>query len=591
MYLRFNLIFNYIGFIGKVILPFFILQNTYAYQDPAHLKEWTNLLHLNGGTPEIDSKSFFISQSKTPKDELEASIKALQSSEVYGKLKLPFACAYPARAKFIYKHFKHIPKVTRCDSLESWLKGLNPETLSIVFSSYYPNNPASIFGHTFLKINSNYENKISDYAINYLAVTAESNGLLFGIKGLLGFYRGEFSIIPYFLKINEYNNFESRDLYEYQLTLSKDEIDTLLRHLWEIENNGYFDYYFLDDNCSYFILTLLDVANPKLNLAKKFNWDVVIPAETIKAIYNKNIVKKIDYRPSLYSQIKFEKKNSLSHVDELDLEIKLKKFQKQAQKKWSSEDDKEYFKLLNKRSEITERSSEFKISPSSYPHEIHSSKLISMGAGLYNSYPYTNFTLGPGVHDFLDSPLGQLPFSRMNLVQATVRLDHHKKFNLESFKLIEVLTLNPHESWNAKFSWKAKIDFQNYDQNYCKSCTTINAMTGIGKSIEVKSNQLISFFINTQLSQSSFFKRGWTFSPNTEVNYHIQYKYFRSESSISLINRTDTSSIVQDLSLLEALAFDINQTQNIKLRINYLSDINSNLKDRSTYNLSWYYFF
>ena len=45
------------------------------------------------------------------------------------------------------------------------------------------------------------------------------NGLLFAVYGLIGRFPAGFSVMPYYLKVQEYTNMESRDLWEYRLRL------------------------------------------------------------------------------------------------------------------------------------------------------------------------------------------------------------------------------------------------------------------------------------------------------------------------------------------------------------------------------------
>jgi len=44
--------------------------------------------------------------------------------------------------------------------------------------------------------------------------------VLFAINALIGVYPGMFSIMPYYLKVREYNDLENRDIWEYELNLT-----------------------------------------------------------------------------------------------------------------------------------------------------------------------------------------------------------------------------------------------------------------------------------------------------------------------------------------------------------------------------------
>jgi hypothetical protein len=565
MHVRFSLS----HFLGKLLLPLFLCQSASAFD-----QQWLNLLHSEGSSSHLDSPAFFLADN--PDSELKASIAEIGSSHRFGKLKLPFECAYPARAKYLQKNYRVVLKET-CPDLKAWLEGLNPQSLSLVFASYYPNNPASIFGHTFLKINSSPENKISDYAINYLAITDETNGLMFGLKGLLGFYRGQFNILPYFLKINEYNHSESRDMFEYGLTLNQDEVDTLLRHVWELENNGYFDYYFLDDNCSYFILRLLDVARPSLKLAERFP-SYVIPSETMKAVYESGLTSKIQARPSLYTKI-----TEVPGSSE-DKKILIQQFKKLTQKKWSPQEEKLYHKLLLDRSKLPQ-AVEAKWEPKTYPHETHDPLSIGMAIGRLNDSTYTQFTFTPGVHDLLSPQSGYLPFSAVETLKTSIRSFDLNQLFVDRFTLIEIKTLNPHHSWNPKLSWKTKIEYDRFNQNFCESCGSTLANYGFGKTVLIDSVHALSGFLNAQVQVASHFERQWTYGLHPELHYNFASRW-NLESSLMLLTRFDEKRVFDSLKFSQGIGLPFG----LRLRGDYYAPVESRVPPRSDYQVQWVWF-
>ncbi|NIY13482.1 MAG: DUF4105 domain-containing protein, partial [Nitrospinaceae bacterium] len=70
--------------------------------------------------------------------------------------------------------------------------------------------------------------------------------------------------------------------WEYELNLTPDQMDYLLRHIWEL-GEIYFDYYYLQENCSYHMLTTLEAAVPDLHLSDRFFFSVQ-PADTLKLL-------------------------------------------------------------------------------------------------------------------------------------------------------------------------------------------------------------------------------------------------------------------------------------------------------------------
>jgi len=70
----------------------------------------------------------------------------------------------------------------------------------------------------------------------------------------------------------------------------------MVEHVWELKQIQ-FDYFFFDENCSYRLLELLQVARPGLRLTEQFPL-TAIPTDTVKAVKDAGLVEKIDYRPS-----------------------------------------------------------------------------------------------------------------------------------------------------------------------------------------------------------------------------------------------------------------------------------------------------
>ena len=169
------------------------------------------------------------------------------------------------------------------------------------------NAPASAFGHTLLRINKDATAKsgkrfeLLDQGINFAAVMTTQNPVIYAVKGVFGFFRGTFTSVPYYFKVREYNDHEKRDLWEYDLNLTQSEMDLMVAHVWEL-GPSYYDYYYLDENCSYHMLTILEAAAPRLHLVDQLP-SIVIPVDTVRALYNeKDFVTNIQFRPSVYRQ-------------------------------------------------------------------------------------------------------------------------------------------------------------------------------------------------------------------------------------------------------------------------------------------------
>ncbi len=270
----------------------------------SNTQQWHRLLHFKNKKSEIDDPKFFFAKDGkyNPKSELEASINKIISDKSDDENST--LCIYPSRSRWI---LEEIPKlrekiyIPKCKGLKKEIKSLGAKYVTLILASAHINSPASAFGHTFLRIDKNPDTPLLSYAVNYAAQTREDNGFIYAYQGLFGGYKGRYSIDPYYKKLKEYSDLEQRDVWEYTLDLTKEEIDRLVLHIFEI-HHFYADYFFLSENCSYNLLWLIDIATQKSNLVDNFNHKA-IPIDTLRAIISEKLVKKSIYRPSKRKEI------------------------------------------------------------------------------------------------------------------------------------------------------------------------------------------------------------------------------------------------------------------------------------------------
>ncbi|MCZ6800290.1 MAG: DUF4105 domain-containing protein, partial [Nitrospirae bacterium] len=145
--------------------PSTYLQELLQLANKKHLHQqryWRLLLHyrqdfLGGYTSEVDDPGFFLSEKgKTdPKGELHATLAQFFSRELVGISEHVAQCAFIARFQWLRDQLRfdetRFP-VQRCERFDSWLKELNPASITMIFPSAFMDNPVSMFGHTFLRI-------------------------------------------------------------------------------------------------------------------------------------------------------------------------------------------------------------------------------------------------------------------------------------------------------------------------------------------------------------------------------------------------------------------------------------------------------
>ena len=247
----------------------------------------------------VDDPKFFLAPDgkHDPGTELTATIEAFFDNT----LSPPARCRFPARYEWLKGTLPidetRLP-ATECPRLDNTLRIINAKSASLIFSSGHMNAPASMFGHTFLRLDGDYESPLLSYAVNYAAtIDRRDGGVAYAFKGLFGFYPGYFSILPYYTKVREYASMEQRDLWEYRTNLTEAEVRRMTLHVLEMEGI-YSDYYFLDENCSYDLLFLLEAARPSVDLTDRHRGFFVTPIDTLRSVLAAGLIDNVVFRPS-----------------------------------------------------------------------------------------------------------------------------------------------------------------------------------------------------------------------------------------------------------------------------------------------------
>ncbi|RIK95852.1 MAG: hypothetical protein DCC71_22950, partial [Proteobacteria bacterium] len=289
--------------------------------DLARDPQWRALLHyradrFGGGVTSVaDEPDFFLApQGRTdPRAELDATLAALAApAGAVARADQHPQCAFPARFAWLDARLGLVAGgVARqpCPAFAEWRALLGPvRGVSLIFPEAFLNNPASMFGHTLLRIDAapptdTVERRdLLAWAVNFAAETGSDGGALFAVKGMVGAYPAYFSLWPYAEKVKQYADWESRDIWEYRLPLADAEVERLLLHVWELRGVR-FDYYFFDENCSWALLGLLRVARPDVDLQGRFAaW--AIPADTVRvALADLGLAGDVTWRASAATRI------------------------------------------------------------------------------------------------------------------------------------------------------------------------------------------------------------------------------------------------------------------------------------------------
>lgn len=494
---------------------------------------WRQLIHYEdqffGAESRADGAAFFLSpEGKVdPRAELRATLEAFFAGAPKDSAARHAQCQFPLRLQWLDSHLDltslGLP-AQECPELADFLSAIQPGKAHLIFASAYLNAPASAFGHTFLRIEHRAHpgNALLATMVNFAAYPTTLNPFLYTVMGLLGGFPGKFAAFPYYVKVQEYSNLDSRDLWEYELTLTQDEVERMILHVWELDTT-YFDYFFFTENCSYLLLELLDLARPSLQLAAQYD-NVVIPSDTLKTIVEtEGLVRNRVYRPAHAAEMnarraqlngdevdvaeslvgdepRWEELDRLPKERRariLDAAFDLLKYEggfhpNQDQDFAASPSGKREMELLRRRGALAMTLEEISPPEPRAPEGSHGSARFGVAGGINRAgRAFQILSFRPSLHDGLDLQTGYVRDSTvemgaLELRLEPIRLENERQRNdalvLERLDLIRIESLLPWTGWVRSVSWRARLGAGWVEDTNCRrwKCQAADLSAGPG---------------------------------------------------------------------------------------------------------------
>ena len=462
--------------------------------DPQRLQQlandpfWISLGHyetakLGGWRSYVSDGKFFIAPdgNEHPDRELAATVQALYAPASAGEQHAQ--CVYPARTRWLQAQLKlsELP-APQCAEFKQWFKDVSPHSAVMIFPAAYLNSPSSMFGHTLLRIDQadvqTDKTALLSYAINFGAyIEGSDNSILYAWKGLMGGYPGLFALVPYQEKLSEYRSLENRDLWEYRLNLTQAETARMVEHVWELKQIQ-FDYFFFDENCSYRLLELLQVARPSLRLTEQFPL-TAIPTDTVKAVKEAGLVESIEYRPSRERELlsraepltddeqqwvlnvsadqqqlqdpAFKAQPRARQALIIDAAYRLERYRANGQER-DPQRAQRSFELL--RAINQNPAPELDIARPGLPEDGHESRTWQAGIGTRGDRAFGEYGLRMAYHDLNDNaesfPLG----AQIEILQLKLRQYESNDWQLQQLDLATIRSLTPRNELLKPLSWQ-----------------------------------------------------------------------------------------------------------------------------------------
>ncbi|WPN73968.1 Lnb N-terminal periplasmic domain-containing protein [Pseudomonas germanica] len=504
--------------------------------DPQRLQQlandrfWISLGHyetakLGGWRSYVSDKKFFLAPdgNEHPDHELEATVQALYAPASLGEQHAQ--CVYPARTRWLKAqlNLSDLP-APACAEYKKWFKDVSPHSAVMIFPAAYLNSPSSMFGHTLLRIDQADvqadKTSLLSYAINFGAyIEGSDNSILYAWKGLMGGYPGLFALVPYQEKLSEYRSLENRDLWEYRLNLTQEETARMVEHVWELKQIQ-FDYFFFDENCSYRLLELLQVARPSLRLTEQFPL-TAIPTDTVKAVKEAGLVESIEYRPSRERELlsRAEPLNSDEQqwvlnvsADQqqlqnpafkalprdrqaliIDAAYRLERYRANGQERDPQRAQRsfELLRAINKNP-----APELDIPQPGLPEDGHESRTWQAGLGTRGDRAFGEYGLRMAYHDLNDNaesfPLG----AQIEILQMKLRQYEGNQWQFQQLDLATIRSLTPRNELLQPLSWQVTGGLERVPGKHDEE-TLVSHVNGGGGGTWALGDDVLGFALGT----------------------------------------------------------------------------------------------
>lgn len=566
-------------------------------------REWTVLLHYRktwsgGYVSRIDDPKFFLSPTgrTDPEAELRRTLRAFFTPSPEEGMHA--SCRFPARFDWLIARLgidtSQLPLFS-CSERDKILSDVEGNSAVMVFPVGHINSPASMFGHTLLRFDGEGKSSLVSFAANYAAATTDTNGFIYAYRGLFGRYKGYYSLLPYYLKVKEYSDLEHRDMWEYRLKLSPEEVRKMLNHLWELQNI-HSPYYFLDENCSFNLLYLIEAARPDLHLTDRTGI-LVLPTDTIRILRESGLLEEARYRPSQGSRIRRmlsllgpEKQQaafdlsrpgqSMEIIHNMDLPdrermaildlaaeyVQMKFARKELEKE---EYTKHYLKLLEERSSLGKLPEGlYNVEEPSRPEEGHETSRLAVGGGVRRGRPFGEVEVQPEFHGLLDPDRGYLKGAQIKFLDTAVRYYFSdEKFELKRLHILDILSLSPRNIFFRPLSWKVNTGLDTEPLREGRDRLIYRLNTGGGYSYSSPWNGIWYAMAEVDVNAGEGIRGGITAGPGIGIGGLEQLtEWWKAHlSARGFIYKVGDDRWSLKLSLAQSLSFGRNDSLNILL--------------------------
>lgn len=416
------------------------------------------------------------------------------------------------------------------NNLNSFLKQYHNATIYLALASPYVNNPVSMFGHNFLLISKDTDNILDGFTLSFEAKNTSKNKLEYFYKGLTGGFKGFYYIKPTFNTLRLYNNFEDRNIFLFPLKLTEQEKKDVLTNIYIYSTSKTFPYYFIDQNCAYYLLDILETTN------KDHDYIYFSPQDTV----NKTSPR-IDFENvTILTSVKNQIKHSTSKDPKLINAYKKARFE--LYKTYRSGEVQNYRNSLLNLNKVSLNSKtkvkEFK--------EVYNELIL-------RKYSKATIDIDKNKKNKLSLSLIDSKYYSKDSISNATFLNfsfNNYKDNEYNFTLFNIYSKPSYESYFKDISWKAEARYLNSEYLYKY---TTDLILGAGISLPLVNNLI--FTVRPSLLTSKY-RNGFKIQLITEIDIEYFYKSFNFISTYSKKYFNDSITLSIEYNLSKSIAIN-----------------------------------
>ncbi|MGK0367267.1 MAG: hypothetical protein ACI9QD_000401 [Thermoproteota archaeon] len=511
--------------------------------------QWKRLLHykyaLIRERSNITDKKFFLSSAGElePKTELKAIIKNL----IYLQ-RNTIQCHYPARVKWLGKQMKLPEGSLNFKVCPEYLKFKKKYKLSKA-SLFYVIEPTtrSLFDNGTIQIkfeSYNKKRRRKDKWILDFETTEKATYSNITIGSRLGQYKIK-KYDPYFAP--------AKDLWQYDLNLSRYQKELFIDHLWELTKT-HSRLSSVHKNQSYRMFSFIEALFPTVDIISEtphYSLNIDFLKILVKSKYkNKRVISKIQFFPS-------SKDLFMAYIKELNnyeqglffkfvenFELPTKKMKKKSIRNILQAS--EYYEKIHPNVFLAQAINKYRktpfnkiiqVPPHKIPHNAHGSQRVKIGVGNDQSLDFfTELNFRYGIHDLLDDTAAYPILSSINFLDISFNyFEETSKFDFYKIKIYEIEKLKTF-SYKSTFTFYNELSHSDFTNNF-------------GYTKRFLDHHLFTLYLSTKYTSNikhSYLYTGplfqFLFHWNNKINNKLELYYLKS-----VANSKELYGLKQDL--------------------------------------------